>query len=383
MMPGWLVFGSALFYLLMLFAIATYGDRSARQRRKRTAGRPIIYSLSLAIYCTSWTYFGGVGLAASRGLEFTAIYIGPILMFTLGMPILRRIVTLAKAEKLTSIADFMAARYGKSPLVAALVALIAVIGTIPYIALQLKAVSSSVAVMVDVEQLNRVTQTFFLSDIAFFVTLVLAAFAAIFGTRHTDATEHQDGLILAIAMESLVKLLAFTLIGLTVVFMLFDGPWDLLQAATANTEVMTALTHETPLLRWVLLTVLSAFAIILLPRQFHVTVVENRTPGELKLAGWLLPLYLVAINIFVLPVAIAGVLQFGSGGGSDLFVLALPMANDMPMVTLITFIGGFSAATAMVIVASVAVAIMISNDIIVPVVLRRRTRRGQSGDFPG
>jgi Na+/proline symporter/signal transduction histidine kinase/CheY-like chemotaxis protein len=383
MMPGWLVFGSALFYLLMLFAIATYGDRSARQRRKRTAGRPIIYSLSLAIYCTSWTYFGGVGLAASRGLEFTAIYIGPILMFTLGMPILRRIVTLAKAEKLTSIADFMAARYGKSPLVAALVALIAVIGTIPYIALQLKAVSSSVAVMVDVEQLNRVTQTFFLSDIAFFVTLVLAAFAAIFGTRHTDATEHQDGLILAIAMESLVKLLAFTLIGLTVVFMLFDGPWDLLQAATANTEVMTALTHETPVLRWVLLTVLSAFAIILLPRQFHVTVVENRTPGELRLAGWLLPLYLVAINIFVLPVAIAGVLQFGSGGGSDLFVLALPMANDMPMVTLITFIGGFSAATAMVIVASVAVAIMISNDIIVPVVLRRRTRRGQSGDFSG
>ena len=382
-MPGWLVFGSALFYLLMLFAIATYGDRSARQRRRRTAGRPIIYSLSLAIYCTSWTYFGGVGLAASRGLEFTAIYIGPILMFTLGMPILKRIVTLAKTEKLTSIADFMAARYGKSPLVAALVALIAVIGTLPYIALQLKAVSSSVAVMVDVEQLNRVTETFFLSDISFFVTLVLAAFAAIFGTRHTDATEHQDGLILAIAMESLVKLLAFTLTGLTVVFVLFDGPWDLLQAATANAEVMSALTHETPLLRWVLLIVLSAFAIILLPRQFHVAVVENRTPGELRLAGWLLPLYLIAINIFVLPVAIAGVLQFGSGGGSDLFVLALPMANDMPMVTLFTFIGGFSAATAMVIVASVAVAIMVSNDIIVPVVLRRRNRRGQSGDFSG
>ena len=147
-MPGWLVFGSALFYLLLLFAIATYGDRSARQRQHRNMGRPIIYSLSLAIYCTSWTYFGGVGLAASRGLEFTAIYIGPILMFTLGMPILKRIVTLAKAEKLTSIADFMAARYGKSPTVAALVALIAVIGTIPYIALQLKAVSSSVAVMV-------------------------------------------------------------------------------------------------------------------------------------------------------------------------------------------------------------------------------------------
>lgn len=383
MMPGWLVFGSALFYLLLLFAIAAYGDRSARQRRRRTAGRPIIYSLSLAIYCTSWTYFGGVGLAASRGLEFTAIYIGPILMFTLGMPILRRIVTLAKAEKLTSIADFMAARYGKSPLVAALVALIAVIGTIPYIALQLKAVSSSVAVMVDAEQLSRVTKTFFLSDIAFFVTMVLAAFAAIFGTRHTDATEHQDGLILAIAMESVVKLLAFTLVGLSVVFVLFDGPWDLLAAATDNAQVMAALTHETPPLRWGLLVVLSAFAIILLPRQFHVTVVENRTAGELRLAGWLMPLYLIAINIFVLPVAIAGLLQFGSGEASDLFVLSLPMSNDMPLITLITFIGGFSAATAMVIVASVAVAIMVSNDIIVPVVLRRRNRRGQSGDFSG
>jgi Na+/proline symporter/signal transduction histidine kinase len=383
MMPGWLVFGSALFYLLLLFAIATYGDRSARQRRRRTAGRPIIYSLSLAIYCTSWTYFGGVGLAASRGLEFTAIYIGPILMFTLGMPILRRIVTLAKAEKLTSIADFMAARYGKSPMVAAMVALIAVTGTIPYIALQLKAVSSSVAVMVDAEQLSRVTETFFLSDIAFFVTLVLAAFAAIFGTRHTDATEHQDGLILAIAMESVVKLLAFTAIGLSVVLVMFEGPWDLLSAATENASVMAALTHETPPLRWALLIVLSAFAIILLPRQFHVTVVENRTPGELRLAGWLLPLYLIAINIFVLPVAIAGLLQFGSGEASDLFVLTLPMANDMPVITMITFIGGFSAATAMVIVASVAVAIMVSNDIIVPVVLRRRNRRGQSGDFSG
>ncbi|OCW56376.1 hybrid sensor histidine kinase/response regulator [Hoeflea olei] len=381
MMPGWLVFGSALVYLLLLFAIAAYGDRSARQRRMRNAGRPIIYSLSLAIYCTSWTYFGGVGLAASRGLEFTAIYIGPILMFTLGMPILRRIVTLAKAEKLTSIADFMAARYGKSPMVAALVALIAVIGSVPYIALQLKAVSSSVAVLVDVEQLNRVTETFFLSDISFFVTLVLAAFAAIFGTRHTDATEHQDGLILAIAMESLVKLLAFTLVGLSVIFVMYDGPWDLFSAVTAHPEVMAALTYETPPLRWVMVILLSAFAIILLPRQFHVAVVENRTAGELRLAGWLLPLYLVAINIFVLPVAVAGVLQFGSGGASDLFVLALPMTNDMPIVALLTFIGGFSAATAMVIVASVAVAIMVSNDIIVPIVLRRRSRRGHGGDF--
>lgn len=381
MLPGWLVFTSALFYLLMLFAIATYGDRSAHQRRRQTAGRPIIYALSLAIYCTSWTYFGGVGLAASRGMEFIAIYIGPVLMFTLGMPVIRRIVNLAKAEKITSIADFMAARYGKNPLVAALVALIAVIGTIPYIALQLKAVSISVAAMIDVEQLARMTQSLFLSDISFFVTLVLAAFAMIFGTRHTDATEHQDGLILAIAMESVVKLVAFSMVGLSVVFVLFDGPGDLMRASYESVQVMQALTYQTPPARWFLLIGLSAIAIILLPRQFHVTVVENRTPSELRMAGWLLPLYLVAINLFVLPVAIAGILQFGPGAVSDLFVLSLPMVNGMPLLTTVAFIGGFSAATAMVIVASVAVAIMVSNDIIVPVVLRRRDRRNGGGDF--
>ncbi len=381
MLPGWLIFASALFYLLLLFGIASYGDRLADRRRRQSAGRPIIYSLSLAVYCTSWTYFGGVGLAASRGLEFIAIYIGPVLMFTVGMPVLRRIVTLAKAEKITSIADFMGARYGKNPLVAALVALIAVIAAIPYIALQLKAVSSSVAIMVGTEQITRVAQTLFLSDISFFVTLVLAAFAMIFGTRHADATEHQDGLILAIAMESVVKLVAFTLVGLAVVFVLYDGPRDLIAAALESEAVMAALSYETPPARWFLLIALSAFAIILLPRQFHVTVVENRNSDELKLAGWLLPIYLVAINIFVLPVAIAGILAFGTSSPSDLFVLTLPMANGMPLVTLFTFIGGFSAATAMVIVASVAISIMVSNDIVVPVVLRRRHRRANGGDF--
>jgi len=381
MLPGWLVFASALVYLLMLFAIAAYGDRIAARRARQNKSRPIIYALSLAVYCTSWTYFGGVGLAASRGLEFIAIYIGPILMFTVGMPIIRRVVTLAKEEKLTSIADFVAARYGKNPLVAALVAIIAVIAAIPYISLQLKAVSSSVAALIDVEQLHLVTNRAPLSDVSFFVTLVLAAFAMIFGTRHTDATEHQDGLILAIAMESVVKLFAFTMIGLYVVLVFFDGPSALMRAAAADPSVMAAMTYSTPPARWLLLIGLSAIAIILLPRQFHVAVVENRSPSELQLAGWLLPFYLIAINLFVLPIAAAGLLQFGPGAMSDLFVLSLPISHGMPVAALLTFIGGFSAATAMVIVASVALAIMLSNDIVVPVVLRRRDRRAHVGDF--
>ncbi|WP_455273010.1 PAS domain-containing hybrid sensor histidine kinase/response regulator [Rhizobium herbae] len=383
MLSGSIIFAVAFAYLLLLFAVASYGDSKARKAAPAGKGRPLVYALSLAIYCTSWTYFGGVGLAAERGLEFTGIYIGPILMFTLGLPVIRRIIALAKAEKLTSVADFIAARYGKNPMVAAIVALISLIGAIPYIALQLKAVSSSVSAMVDTSGYGIGSGQDFI-DLPLLVTLFLACFAIVFGTRHTDATEHQDGLILAIAMESVVKLLALVTAGLYVVFFLFDGPSDLWAKALANQQVMTALHYQTPLPRWILLVVLSAFAIIMLPRQFHVTVVENRTEKDLRTAGILFPIYLVAINLFVLPVAIAGVLTFAGSGDADLYLLTLPLAADMPVLTMITFIGGFSAATAMVIVASVALSIMISNDIIMPVFLRRNLMgRGGSQDVAG
>jgi Na+/proline symporter/signal transduction histidine kinase/CheY-like chemotaxis protein len=382
MLSGSIIFAAAFAYLLLLFAVASYGDRKARSA-PAGAGRPLVYALSLAIYCTSWTYFGGVGLAAERGLEFTGIYIGPILMFTLGLPVIRRIIALAKSEKLTSVADFVAARYGKNPAVAAIVALISLIGAIPYIALQLKAVSSSVSAMVDTSGYGIGAGQNFV-DLPLLVTLFLACFAIVFGTRHTDATEHQDGLILAIAMESVVKLLALVTAGLYVIFFLFDGPGDLWAKALANNQVMTALNYQTPLPRWILLVVLSAFAIIMLPRQFHVTVVENRTEKDLRTAGILFPLYLIAINLFVLPIAIAGILTFAGSGEADLYLLTLPLAADMPILTLITFIGGFSAATAMVIVASVALSIMISNDIVMPVFLRRNLMvRGGSQDVTG
>ncbi|MEK1927094.1 MAG: PAS domain-containing hybrid sensor histidine kinase/response regulator [Rhizobium giardinii] len=382
MLSGSIIFAAAFAYLLLLFAVASYGDRKARNA-PAGKGRPLVYALSLAIYCTSWTYFGGVGLAAERGLEFTGIYIGPILMFTLGLPVIRRIIALAKSERLTSVADFVAARYGKNPVVAAIVALISLIGAIPYIALQLKAVSSSVSAMVDTSGYGIGAGQNFI-DLPLLVTLFLACFAIVFGTRHTDATEHQDGLILAIAMESVVKLLALVTAGLYVVFFLFDGPSDLWAKALANHQVMNALHYQTPLPRWILLVVLSAFAIIMLPRQFHVTVVENRTEKDLRTAGILFPVYLIAINLFVLPIAIAGILTFAGGGEADLYLLTLPLAADMPALTLITFIGGFSAATAMVIVASVALSIMISNDIVMPVFLRRNLMgRGSSRDVTG
>ncbi|MBM3090220.1 response regulator [Ensifer sp. T173] len=376
MLSGSVIFASAFAYLLLLFAVASYGDRRARKKSTAVNGRPLVYALSLAIYCTSWTYFGGIGLAAERGLEFTGIYIGPILMFTLGMPLIRKIIRLAKTEKLTSVADFIAARHGKNPAVAAIVALISLVGAVPYIALQLKAISSSVAAMINTSDYGIGAGQSFI-DLPLLVTLFLACFAIVFGTRHTDATEHQDGLILAIAMESVVKLVALITAGLYIVFVIFDGPTHLWTLAQQSPAVEKALSYETPIARWILLIVTSAFAIIMLPRQFHVTVVENRTEGELRTAGILFPLYLVAINLFVLPIAIAGILTFSGSGDADLYLLTLPLANGLPLLTLITFIGGFSAATAMVIVASVALSIMISNDIVMPVFLRRNL--GQRG----
>lgn len=384
MLSGSVIFASAFAYLLLLFAVASYGDRRARRNNAAVKGRPLVYALSLAIYCTSWTYFGGVGLAAERGLEFTGIYIGPILMFTFGMPLVRKIIRLAKTEKLTSVADFIAARYGKNPAVAAIVALISLVGAIPYIALQLKAISSSVATMINTSDYGIGAGQSFI-DLPLLVTLFLACFAIVFGTRHTDATEHQDGLILAIAMESLVKLVALITAGFYIVFVLFDGPAHLWSLAEQSPAVQSALSYETPTARWILLIVTSAFAVVMLPRQFHVTVVENRTEGELRTASILFPLYLIVINLFVLPIAIAGILSFSGSGNADLYLLTLPLANDLPLLTLVTFIGGFSAATAMVIVASVALSIMISNDIVMPVFLRRRLgqRGGLQEDLAG
>lgn len=383
MLPGWVIFAAAIAYLLLLFAVASFGDRRLGRVRLSVRGRPIVYALSITVYCTSWTYFGGVGLAADRGWEFAAIYIGPILMFTLGMPLIRRIIELAKAEKITSAADFVAARYGKNPTVALIVAFISLVSAIPYIALQLKAVSSSVAAMVPSSEFAANAGGLSFSSLPLLVTILLAFFAIMFGTRHTDATEHQDGLILAIAMESVVKLMAFATAGIFVVFFLYDGPSALWTAVNENAQAVDVMNYQTSASRWLLLIVLSAFAIILLPRQFHVTVVENRTANELKMAGVLFPLYLVAINLFVLPIALAGIATLGHGGDTDLYILNLPLFGGAPIVSLITFVGGFSAATAMVIVASVALSIMISNDIVLPVLLRRRLTgtQGLSEDY--
>jgi Na+/proline symporter/signal transduction histidine kinase/CheY-like chemotaxis protein len=372
MLQGWVVVVVALAYIGFLFLVASYGDRRHEVTRGSRA-RLLIYPLSLAIYCTSWTFFGSVGVAARTGFDFLTIYIGPVLMVGLAYPLIIRIVRLAKGQNITSIADFIAARYGKSPAVAATVALIAIVGMIPYIALQLKAVSASVGTILAAVSAGSSTVQPLLGDIALFVALLMAAFAVLFGTRHIDATEHQDGLMLAIATESVIKLVAFLAVGIFVTFVMFPGPLALFQAALQQPQTAAVLTHAPQATTFLAMTVLSLFAIVLLPRQFHVGVVENHSEAEVRRAAWLFPAYLVLINLFVMPIAMAGLLTFPAGGtDGDMFVLALPLKAHSELLALIAFVGGLSAATAMVIVESVALAIMVSNDIVIPLVLKRR-----------
>ncbi len=372
MMHGWLVILAAVGYILLLFAIASYGDRMPR-RSYPGRGRPLIYALSLSVYCTSWTFFGSVGNASRNGIEFLTIYIGPMLVFAVGYPLLRRIIRIAKAESITSIADFIGARYGKSQSVAAVATIIAVIGIIPYIALQLKAVSLSVTTMVG--PLISPGDSYFpvFDDITLLIAIGMAVFTWLFGTRHIDATEHQEGLMLAIAAEAIVKLLAFLAVGIWVTYTLYGGPLDLVRAITEAPEVAAIFEQPVNYGNWMVMIILSSFAIMLLPRQFHVLVTENNSESEIRRAAWLFPIYLILINLFVVPIAAAGLLRFGQDINPDTYVLALPIDAGHPWLALFAFIGGLSAATAMVIVATVALAIMISNDIVVPLILRGRS----------
>jgi Na+/proline symporter/signal transduction histidine kinase/CheY-like chemotaxis protein len=368
MLHDWGVIAAAFGYIGFLFFVASRGNRLSPASRGRAGG--LIYPVSLAIYCTSWTFFGSVGLASRTGIEFLAIYVGPILMIGFCTPLLRRVIQLAKSQNITSIADFIGARYGKSQAVAAMVALIAIIGSVPYIALQLKAVASSLETILSEDQ--AFSQIPIVGDIALTVTLAMAVFAVLFGTRQADATEHQHGLMLAVATESIIKLVAFLAAGAFVTFWMFS-PVELFERAMKTPEAFRAMEYAPSIGNFLTMTLLSFCAIMLLPRQFHVSVVENSSDAEVGRARWLFPLYLIAINLFVIPIALAGLVTFPFGAvDSDMYVLALPIEADQQLLSVAVFVGGLSAATAMVIVECVALSVMVSNDFVVPLVLQRR-----------
>src|ERR1700743_2143251 len=374
MLHDWGVIAAAFGYIGFLFVVASHGDRLSPTQRGRASA--LIYPLSLAIYCTSWTYYGSGGFATRTSVDFLAIYVGPVLFIACCTPILRRVIQLAKAQHIPAIADFIGARYGKSQAVAATVALIAIIGSVPYIALQLKAVASSLETILNDEQ--AVSAIPVIGDIALISTLAMAAFAVLFGTRQTDATEHQHGLMLAVATESIVKLVAFIAAGAFVTFWMFS-PHELIERAMKTPEAERAIEYVPSIGNFLTMTLLSFCAIMLLPRQFHVSVVENSTPAEVSRARWLFPLYLVAINLFVIPIALAGLITFPFGAvDPDMYVLALPVEGDASLLSVAVFVGGLSAATAMVIVECVALSVMVSNDIIMPLVLQRGRETGTS-----
>lgn len=368
----WLIIGVSVAYLGVLFAIAFYGDRRADAGRS-IVGRGTIYALSLAVYATSWTYYGSVGRAASTGVGFLSIYLGPTIMLALGWLVLRRIIHISHRHRITSLADFVSARYGKSVRLGGLIAAIAVVGVVPYIALQLKAVSTTFEIIrraPAVTPSSALGQVPVLEDTALYVALLLAGFTILFGTRHLDATERHEGMVTAIAFESVVKLVAFVAAGITVTWGLYSGFGDLFtQAGQAGHSALFTLGDSTG--TWVWLNVLSLFAIVLLPRQWQVGVVENVDERHVRQAMWMTPLYMLLISVFVLPIAAAGLLRFGSGAEADTFVLTVPMAAGLDALALLVFVGGLSAATGMIIVETVALSTMVSNSIVVPMLLRR------------
>ena len=349
----------SLLYVAFLFAVAFWADKRAEMGQLGWLRSPLVYTLSLSIYCTAWTFYGAVGNAARSGLEFITIYLGPTLVVVGWWALLRRLVRIGRTQRITSIADLISSRYGKSNLLGVIVTVLAVVGTTPYIALQLQSVTLSFAVFAGDA---NVTDEGIVS-IGFWVAAGLAAFTIIFGTRNLDVNERHHGVVTAIALEAVVKLVALIAVGVFVVFAIADGPADILARIDASEIARWELKPD----RWATMIFISAAAFICLPRMFQVLVVENSNERHLATASWAFPIYLFLISLFVLPIAVVGLEVLPEGANPDLFVLTLPIAFDQETLSMLAFLGGFSSATSMVIVAAIALSTMVSNHIVMPI----------------
>ncbi|MBW1917369.1 MAG: GAF domain-containing protein [Deltaproteobacteria bacterium] len=369
--PG-LVAVIAFGYLLLLFAIAYYGDRRRAQGRSVIAN-PYIYTLSLAVYCTAWTFFGSVGKAATQGATFLTIYLGPTIMAFFWWFVLRKMLRVCKDNNLTTMSDFLTLRYGKGTFLGALVTLGVLLAVVPYIGLQLKSVSDTFNILTYHEVISPLTTPVY-HDTALYVSLVLAVFGILFGARHLDPTERHEGMVAAVAFESLIKLLAFLAIGVVVTYGIFPGWGEIFGSISQQPQFRQLLqintgAHDSYLLIMVQ-TFLAMGAILFLPRQFHMAVVENTDEKHILTAIWLLPLYLLLINLFVMPIAFGGLLLGFPPSQADTFVLRIPLQSGHPYLALLTFIGGLSASTAMVAVTSITVSTMLLNSLVLPLAIR-------------
>ncbi|MBK8053781.1 MAG: histidine kinase [Saprospiraceae bacterium] len=372
---GWVILFSLL-YLVLLFLIALFGHRLAKAG-KSIVNNPYVYALSLTVYCTVWTFYGSVGRATQTGLGFAAVYLGPALLAPVWYMVMRKIILISKQLRITSIADFISSRYGKSTFLGMLTTVILIFGIIPYISIQLKAIGISFDLITqsDIKDSFWDSSAFYRDKVNYF-TILLAVFTILFGTRSLDPNERHEGLIAAIAFESIIKLIAFLAAGIFVVYFVFDGMSDIFTKASADdntAKLLTLNTSETAKTNWFWVLILSAVSVMFLPRQFHVSVVENTNISYVRQASWLFPLYLFLICIFVLPIAIGGLLVLPESSDPDMFVLSLPMHFGQGWLALLVYIGGFSAAASMVVVSVISLSIMVSNNLLMPLLLKTRT----------
>ncbi|MDI9869391.1 sensor histidine kinase [Flectobacillus roseus] len=361
---------ASLLYLAFLFGVAYWAEKRSG-KGKSLVTNPYIYALSLAIYCTAWTFYGSVGRAVGYGIEYLSVYIGPTLMMPLWWLVIRKIIRISKVYRITSIADFISSRYGKNVTLGIIVTLVSLVGVLPYIAIQLKAISSSFRILTRTDSPSN--SHIFLDDLTFYISMGLGLFTIIFGTRKIDSTERHEGMVAAIAAESIIKALAFIVVGIFVTYGIFNGFGDIFNKAALHPQLKSQFLmdgNKGEYSSWFWHTALSMSAILFLPRQFQVAVVENVNEKHLNKAMWLFPLYLLIINIFVLPIAFGGELLFPNHDvNPDNYLLAIPLKYDAKFLALLTYIGGFSAATSMVIVETIALSIMVSNSLIMPILL--------------
>jgi Na+/proline symporter/signal transduction histidine kinase len=355
-----------LAYVCLLFLVAFLAEKQAERGRAGWLRSPVVYTLSLSIYCTAWTFYGAVGYAVRSGLEFVTIYLGPTLVMVGWWWIVRKLVRIGRAHRITSIADLISSRFGKSSVLGVIVTLIAVLAATPYIALQLQSVTLSFAVFSDPTRTGWVPAD--RNATALFVAVGLALFTILFGTRNLDANERHHGVVTAIALEAVVKLIALLAVGAFVVWGVAGGAADII----ARIDASPIAAFQVDAGRWVGLTFLAGAAFLTLPRMFQVLVVENADEKHLATAGWAFPLYLFAMSLFVVPIAVVGLEMLPEGSNPDLFVLTLPLSLDQGELAMLSFLGGFSSATSMVIVAAIALSTMVSNHIVLPVWLRMR-----------
>lgn len=375
-MSNWFILAIILIYLGFLFVIAYWAERN---KQSKWVNSPYIYALSLAVYCSAWTYYGSVGIAARSGVEFLAIYLGPIIAAPLWVIVMRKIIQLSKLYNVSSIADFISLRYGNNRSIGALVTVICAISVIPYISLQLKAISETFQIITSADQTS--TEGFIFLDSTFYIAFILAVFASFFGTLSLDASKRRKGIMFSVAFESILKLGFFLIAGIYVTFFAFDGTQDIYDQANQqlNLAALSSVGGISGGLNWYFTIVLSFLAIFLLPRQFQVSVVEFSERTQLKKAIWVFPLYLLLFNVFVIFIAWGGMILLGDQNfNPDYYSLLIPLQNEQNWLAVLVFLGGFSAVISMVVVSTLALSTMLSNNLIIPYGFIKKFTKNQS-----